>query len=150
MVLESPAISIMSKKALIRFTLVCLAVLLLLSSAQGLIYSNVFVVTGTIQFQGRPATKGLDLSAYIDEARVAEGKTSEDGKFELRIPEYDPAVPEVNGFRSFDDVIMVKLEGKEAKPTFNPKPDQLKIDLKVETTLDVKLSTWGKIKALFK
>ncbi len=140
----------MIKKALMRFIFLCLAIMLLLSSAHGLIYSNVFVVTGTIQFQGRPAAKDLNLAAYIEDTRVAEGKTSEDGKFELRIPEYDPNAPEVNGFHSFDDVILVKLEGKEAKPTFNPKPDKLKIDLKVETTLDVKLSTWGKIKALFK
>jgi len=133
-----------------RFTLLCLFVVLLLSSAQGLIYSNVFVVTGTIQFQGRPAAKDLDLAAYINDARVAKAKTTEEGKFELRIPEYDPDNPNVNGFHSFDDVILVKLEGKEAKPTFNPKPEKLKIDLSVETTLDVKLSTWGKIKALFK
>ena len=137
----------MTKKALMRFTLLCLAVMLLLSSAQGWVYSNVFVVTGTIQFQGRPAAKDLDLSAYIDDVRVAQAKTTDEGKFELRIPEYDPNTPEVNGFHSFDDIIQ---EGKEAKPTFNPKAEQLKIDLSVETTLDVKLSTWGKIKALFK
>ncbi len=140
----------MTKKALIRLPLLCLLVVLLLGSAHGLIYSNVFVVTGTIQFQGRPAAKNLDLTAYIDDSRVATGKTAEDGKFELQIPEYDPANPDVNGFHSFDDVIQVKLEGKAAKPTFNPSPDKLKINLKVETTLDVKLSTWGKIKALFK
>ena len=140
----------MIKKALIRFTFLCISIMFLLSSAHGLIYTNVFVVTGTIQFQGRPAAKDLDLTAYIQDLKVAEAKTSEEGKFELRIPEYDPTAPEVHGFRSFDDVILVKLEGKEAKPTFNPKPDNLKIDLRVETTLDVKLSTWGKIKALFK
>lgn len=140
----------MIRKALLRLIFLSLFVMLLLSSAHGLIYSNVFVVTGTIQFQGRPAAKDLDLAAYIDDQQVAEAKTGDDGKFELKIPEYDPGNPDVNGFRSFNDVILVKLEGKEAKPTFNPKPDKLKIDLQVETTLDVKLSTWGKIKALFK
>ena len=145
-----PIIAIMTRKALIRLTFLSLFAVLLLGSAHGFIYSNIFVVTGTIQFHGRPAAKDLQLTAYIADARVAEGKTAENGKFELRIPEYDPENPDVNGFHSFDDIIQVKLEGKDAKPTFNPKPEELKIDLKVETTLDVKLSTWGKIKALFK
>lgn len=126
------------------------AVILVASIAQGLYLANVFLVTGTISLQGQPAQKDLTVAAYIGEEKIAEGKTKEGGAFELRIPEYDPNKPEIKGYHSSSDVIQVRLDGKKAKPTFSPATDQLKIDLRVETSLDVKLSTWGKIKALFK
>ncbi len=120
------------------------------SVANGLFFANLFVVTGTITLQGQPAQKDLTVAAFIGEEKIVESKTKEGGSFELRIPEYDPAKPEISGYRSPDDVIVVKLDGRKAKPSFSPTQDQLKIDLRVETSLDVKLSTWGKIKALFK
>ncbi len=129
-------------------SLVCVG--LLAQAASAFFYGAVFVVSGTISIQGHPAVKDQAIAAYIGEEKITETKTGDGGVFELRIPEYDPASPDIKGYHSFDDVILVKLDGKNAKPTFNPASEQLKIDLKVETTLDVKLSTWGKIKALFK
>lgn len=124
--------------------------LLMVSAAQGLFLADIFIVTGTITVQGQPAQKDLTIAAYVGEEKIVEGKTKEGGTFELQIPEYDPTKPDVKGYHSVNDVIQVRLDGKKAKPTFNPATDQLKIDLRVETSLDVKLSTWGKIKALFK
>ena len=126
------------------------ALLVLTTGAQALLFGNVCVVSGTIQFHGRPADKGLPLAAYIGEERISESQTLDNGAFELRIPEYDPSKPEIRGYRSATDIVQVKLDGKTAKPTFSPNGENLKVNLRVESTLDVKLSTWGKIKALFK
>jgi hypothetical protein len=135
----------------VKFVLSLLVILIALSAgADAFFFGNLFVVSGTIQFRGRPADKGVPLSAYIGEEKICESQTKDNGIFELQIPEFDPAKPEVKGYHSADDVIQVKLDGRNAKPTFTPSGDNLKIDLRVETTLDVKLSTWGKIKALFK
>lgn len=138
------------RKALLLITVSVFALAILIPSAQGFFFGSIFVVSGTITFQGKPAPPELSVAAYINQEKVAESKTKEEGKYELRIPEYDPANPQVKGYHSYDDVIQVKLEGREAKPTFHPRSENLKVDLKVETSLDVKLSTWGKIKALFK
>ncbi len=136
-----------------RFKVVVLCLMLALlcsAAAKALFFTNVCIVTGTIQFLGRPADKGLPLTAFIGEDKITEVQTQDNGNFELRIPEYDPSRPDIKGYRSIADVIQVKLNGRNAKPTFSPTADNLKIDLRVETTLDVRLSTWGKIKALFK
>ncbi len=124
--------------------------LLVTTAARGLFFANVCLVTGTILYHGQPAEKGLPVAAFIGEEKVSETQIAENGSFELRIPEYDPAKPDVKGYRSSTDVIQVKLDGKIARPTFTPVNENLKIDLRVESALDVKLSTWGKIKALFK
>lgn len=138
------------KRNYIKILLLLVAVLFAVQTANAYFFSSTFMVTGTITLQGHPVDRDQTVSAYIGEDKVAESKTRENGAFELQIPEYDPAKPEIKGFRTAEDIIQVKLDGKKAKPTFNPNGDNLKIDLKVETTLDVKLSTWGKIKALFK
>ncbi len=138
------------KRKLTFILLLLMAMSFAVPTANALFFANVFLVSGTITLQGRPADPDQIVAAFIGEEKIAETKTRDNGTFELQIPEYDPTKPEVKGYHSSDDVIQVKLEGKKAKPTFNPNSDNLKIDLRVETTLDVKLSTWGKIKALFK
>lgn len=126
------------------------AMVFAVQTANAYFFSSIFMVTGTITLQGQPVDRDQTVAAFIGEDKVAESKTRDNGTFELQIPEYDPAKPEIKGYHTAEDIIQVKLDGKKAKPTFNPNGDNLKIDLKVETTLDVKLSTWGKIKALFK
>jgi hypothetical protein len=120
------------------------------TGARALFFANICLVTGTIQYHGHSAEKGLPIVAFIGEDKVSESQTRDNGTFELRIPEYDSSRPDIKGYRSPNDVIQVKLDGKIARPTFTPSNENLKIDLRVESTLDVKLSTWGKIKALFK
>ena len=88
--------------------------------------------------------------AFIGDKKVAESRVEEEGKFSLTVREYDPTNPDQVGYQSPEDIIQVKLLGKDAKPTFSPDKEQIRITLSVEQTLDVKLSTWGKIKALFK
>ena len=138
----------MKRSQIIAATVV--ALLVLTTGVQALLFGNVCVVSGTIQFHGRPADKGLPLATYIGEEKISESQTLDNGAFELRIPEYDPSKPEIKGYRSITDIVQVRLDGRTAKPTFSPSSENLKIDLRVESALDVKLSTWGKIKALFK
>lgn len=138
------------KSKVFKNSVVALALILAVNYAQGFFLSSLFMVSGTITFQGQPAQKDQMIAAYIGEEKIVESKVRENGVFELRIPQYDPSTPDIKGYHSPTDVIQVRLDGRKAKPTFNPNSDQLKIDLRVETTLDVKLSTWGKIKALFK
>jgi hypothetical protein len=127
-----------------------LMVLLLFGVAQAFFLTSICTVTGTIYMYGHVAEKGLLVEAYIGEEKIAETETAEAGRFNLKLHEYDPANPDQGGFRSPDDVVQIKLSGKDAKPTIKPNRDKLTVTLNVEQTLDVKLSTWGKIKALFK
>ena len=140
--------SMKQKTLIVTSTLVALIVLT--TCVQGFFFANICIVTGTIQFHGKPAQGGSTVAAFIGEDKVAESLTRDNGSYELKIPEYDPTKPDIKGYRTTDDVVQVKLDGKIAKPTFSPTNENLKVDLRVETTLDVKLSTWGKIKALFK
>jgi hypothetical protein len=128
-----------------------LTILTMVVCADAFFFANVCFVTGTVQFYGRPAESGLPIAAYIASDKVAESFTGDNGSYELKIPEYDPSKPQIKGFRSSSDIVQVKLDGKLAKPTFSLASENLKIDLRVDQqSLDVKLSTWGKIKALFK
>lgn len=138
------------KRNYLKIMLLLAAMVFAVQTANAYFFSSIFMVTGTITLQGQPVDRDQTVAAFIGEDKVAESKTRDNGTFELQIPEYDPAKPEIKGYHTAEDIIQVKLDGKKAKPTFNPNGDNLKIDLKVETTLDVKLSTWGKIKALFK
>lgn len=123
--------------------IVVLAALLLVCLSGGtvkaLFFGSTCQVTGTIYFYGQLAGEGTKLEAFVGEQKLAETKVKEDGKFSFTLEDSDP-----------EAVVQVKLSGKEAKPTFSPDKDQIKITLSVEQSLDVQLSTWGKIKALFK
>jgi hypothetical protein len=119
-------------------------------SALALFWGQECVVSGTISLYGHFAEKGQMIEAYIDDAKVAEAEVKDEGRFEITIPEYDPKNPETPGYKTPDDILQVKLAGKSALPTFSPSKPSLSVKLNVEQSLDVKLSTWGKIKALFK
>jgi len=145
---ERPSKMLIKRAGSIAVTL--FVVLVVTTATRAFFFANVCVVTGTIQYHGHSAEKGLPIAAFIGEDIVSESQTRDNGVFELRIPEYDSSKPDIKGYRSPNDVIQVKLDGKIARPTFTPSNETVKIDLRVESTLDVKLSTWGKIKALFK
>jgi len=125
-------------------------VILLGGISEAFFFGTVCLVSGTISIHDQPAAKDLPVIAYIGADLVAQSTTKEDGKFELSIPQYDPESPDVKGYQSSSDIIQVKLNGRDAKPTFSPLKQNIKINLNIEQTLDVRLSTWGKIKALFK
>lgn len=108
------------------------------------------VVSGKLQINGQDALPGTLLEAYIDGEKIVTTTTMQLGQYEITIPKYDASNPQVKGYRSTSDVVIIKANDTAADPEFNPSPGALKHDLQVKTTLNVKLTTWGKIKALFK
>jgi len=108
------------------------------------------IVKGSLRISGQEAAAGTLVEAYIDGNRVASTYTTQIGEYEITIPKYDPAEPQTDGYNSEDDVVSVKVNQRDAEPDFHPQPGIIKIDLEVAISLNVKLTTWGKIKALFK
>ncbi len=112
--------------------------------------ANDCVVSGSLIINSQEAEAGTRLEAYIDGEKIVTTITTARGQYLITIPEYDPAQPQTRGYKSETDVVVIKVNDQEAEPNFNPRPGALKINLEVKTTLNVKLTTWGKIKALFK
>lgn len=108
------------------------------------------VVSGNLMINGQEAEEGTRIEAYIDGDRIVTTTTTSKGKYQITIPKYDPAQPQIKGYQSEADVVVIQVNHQEAEPNFNPRPGGMKVNLEVNTTLNVKLTTWGKIKALFK
>jgi hypothetical protein len=108
------------------------------------------VVSGSLIINSQEAESGTRLEAYIDGEKIVSTTTTATGQYLITIPKYDPAEPQTRGYKSESDVVVIKVNQQDAEPNFNPLPGALKVNLEVKTTLDVKLTTWGKIKALFK
>lgn len=107
-------------------------------------------VHGSLRIDGSPAAVNMELVAVIGAEEVARTTVSQSGSYSVVIHAYDPQKPDVKGFRSEDDVITVYVDGRKAEPSFNARSGSMRIDLAVKTSLEVRQSTWGKIKALFK
>lgn len=102
---------------------------------------------GDVTFHGEPAPDGYKIEALIDEAKFAETETK-NGKYNLTIPGDDPLTQTKEGWTD-GDRIAFKVNGYKALPTFEAFEGVKNYDIFVPS-LDVKLDTWGKIKALFK
>ena len=107
-------------------------------------------VNGSLRVDGSPVAVGVELVAVIGTDEVARATITEAGSYSLTVHPYDPEKPEVKGYGSEDDLITVYADGRKADPSFKAEAGKRKIDLVVKTTLEVKQTTWGKIKALFK
>jgi hypothetical protein len=105
---------------------------------------------GSLKINGTDAQAGSRIEAFIDGEKIISIETTQRGQYSLTIPKYDPGNPDQKGYTSESDVVVIKVDDREAEPTINPHPGQMKVDLEVKTSLNVKLTTWGKIKALFK
>ena len=131
----------------------CLLVLGLVILMAGVSFSDPgedCTIYGNLKINGQDASIGRTLEAYIDGEKIVSDETTQSGQYSLTIPRYDPADPDQKGYSSSADVVVIKVDGREAEPTINPSPGSMKINLEVKTSLNVKLTTWGKIKALFK
>ncbi len=107
-------------------------------------------VHGSLRIDGSPAAVGMELVAVIGAEEVARTTVSHSGSYSVVIHAYDPQNTDVKGFHSEDDIITVYVDGRKAEPSFNARSGNTRIDLSVKTSLEVRQSTWGKIKALFK
>jgi len=107
-------------------------------------------VSGKLTMNGGEAQAGALVEACLDGEVIASARTTIVGQYQIVLHKYDPAKPSIKGYRSESDLVQIKIDGHEAEPAFHPQAGALKIDLEVKTILNVKLTTWGKIKALFK
>jgi hypothetical protein len=102
---------------------------------------------GTIEYRGDLAPDGFKVVAFIEGQEFASCLT-EDGGYSLLIPKDDPVTSKKEGWAE-EDVITIKVNGFSANPRFKAFAGTQQINLYV-STLDVELTTWGKIKALFR
>jgi len=102
---------------------------------------------GDVTFHGEPAPDGYKVEATIGETKFGEAETK-NGKYNITIPADDPLTPAKEGWFE-GDRIAFKVNGYKALPTFEAFEGVKNYDIFVPS-LDVKLSTWGRIKALFK
>jgi hypothetical protein len=107
-------------------------------------------VYGSLKIDGSPAVAGVELVAVIGTDEVARTTVTQAGSYSLIVHPFDPQKPDSKGYKSQEDIITVYADGRKAEPSFNAEPGKKKVDLVVKTTLEVKQTTWGKIKALFK
>ena len=103
---------------------------------------------GTINYRGDLAPDGLKVTASIKGEKFASSETKKNGEYRLAIPKDDPATSKKEGWAE-EDIITIKVGGFSALPSFKAFSGLQRVNLSVPT-LDVKLTTWGKIKALFK
>jgi hypothetical protein len=102
---------------------------------------------GTVNYRGEPAPDRLKVSALIDGVEFAFSETK-NGQYELAIPQDDPVTNKKEGWTE-GDIITIEVGGLSTVPTFEAFSGSKRIDLYL-SSMDVKLTTWGKIKALFK
>jgi hypothetical protein len=102
---------------------------------------------GSVNYRGAPAPDGLSVVALIGGEEFASGQTK-DGQYELAIPQDDPVTPKKEGWAE-GDIITIKVGGVSAVPSFKVFSGSKRVDIYV-SSMDVKLTTWGKIKALFR
>jgi hypothetical protein len=138
----------MSKKLFYIASFMGLLVLVSLLSASPL--GDDCEVYGSIKVDGAPAPVGTELVAVIGTDEVARASVSEEGSYALTVHRVDPSKPEVKGYQSEGDVVTVYVDGRKAEPSISVAIGRSKIDLAVKISLEVKQTTWGKIKALFK
>jgi hypothetical protein len=131
-----------------RLALVCLLFILLL---WGWVMAQEFAwycrPYGSINYRGEPAPDGLRVAAFIQDEEFASCETK-NGQYELAIPQDDPVSSKKEGWAE-GDMITIKVGGFSTVPSFPAFSGSQKKDLYIPS-LDVKLTTWGKIKALFK
>ncbi len=102
---------------------------------------------GDVRYEGKPVENDLVVEAKVGDLVLAASKTM-GGGYHVTIPADNISTPEKDGW-SAGDVITIYIDGKIATPSFTAFTGTQRHNLEVQT-LDVKLDTWGKIKALFK
>ncbi len=105
---------------------------------------------GEITYFGNPAPVGTKLEAKAGDHVLADTTVTTSGQYAILIPADDPRTAVRDGWQE-DDKITIWVQGYEARPVFLASEGSIEVPLTVSSiTLDVKRSTWGKIKALFR
>ncbi len=106
--------------------------------------------SGTLTYLGAPAPVGTRLQARIDGIVIAETTVVVTGRYAFDIPPDNDQTVVRDGW-SPEDIITIRAGNYDAQPIFTAFSGSKEINLTATSiTLDVRKSTWGKIKALFR
>lgn len=106
--------------------------------------------SGKVYYKGNLVPDGHKVMAYIQGVKYAETEVG-GGTYSLSIPADDPSTPAKEGWED-QEFVSLKVEGYSGATTFKISSNNLmpQIDINLTTMGVLNLTTWGKIKALFK
>jgi len=104
---------------------------------------------GSLSVLGKPASIGARIEAFVGGSLLADTTVRTVGFYEILIPSDDPVTLEKDGWAAHDEITIV-VDGHSAQPTVLAFEGRDRVDLSVQLASDVRRSTWGKIKALFR
>jgi hypothetical protein len=124
-----------------------LLILLLAGGAGAWQFSEDCRISGVVTYFGDSNLSGLEVAAFVGENKIAFCKT-QNGRYELTIPQDDPDTQVKDGW-VYEDFITIKVENVPVA-RFEATSGIKIINLNVSTSDVDNLTTWGKIKALFR
>lgn len=136
----------MVNRKVIVLALITVALLISSALAQGPL-GSACEPYGSVTIKGVPAADGMLVIAYVGDIELARGET-EAGQYSLYIDLDDPDTPQREGYQP-GDIISIRVNGNPSGPAFEAFAGRFRRDIEV-TTLDIRLETWGRIKALFR
>ena len=106
--------------------------------------------SGKVYYKGKLVPDGHKVMAYIQGVKYAETDVR-GGAYSLSIPADDPSTAAKEGWED-QEFVSLKVEGYSGATTFKISSNDLtpQIDINLITMGVLNLTTWGKIKALFK
>ncbi len=102
---------------------------------------------GSVTISGSPAQDNMVVIAYVGDTELARTATS-GGQYSFFIPLDDSGTPQRDGYRQ-GDIISIRINGNAATPAFEAFAGRQRRDVEVSPS-EVRLETWGRIKALFR
>ncbi len=104
---------------------------------------------GAVTIRNAQAQVGATIKAYVGGTLLADSTVQVKGRYAIAIPPDNPVTIEQDGWMENDEITIV-VNGEPARPTITAFEGTLQVDLTVQLVSDVRKSTWGKIKALFR
>ena len=105
-------------------------------------------IYGIVNYKGHPVPDDCVVKASILGYEYTSTKVKE-GKYSLSIPADDPSTPNKEGWVD-GEYITLQVINYSGVTLFKAPPDNPRVDINLNTMGVLNLTTWGKIKALFK
>ena len=105
---------------------------------------------GKVYYKGKLVPDGRKVTAYIRDVKYDE-TTVKNGSYSLSVPVDDPSTSVKEGWEE-DDNVLLKVDGYAGGTSLKISSNNLmpQVDINLTTMGVLNLTTWGKIKALFK
>jgi hypothetical protein len=104
---------------------------------------------GSVSVRGALAPVGARIEAFINGLMIADTAVMVEGHYEILIPADDPDTVDKDGWET-DDVVTLAINGESAQPKVVAFEGRREVNIAVQLSSDVRRTTWGKIKALFR